>query len=77
MMVNWKDCAVKHNRRYPVYMMISKDRFQLPLAVADSVAELSRMVGVNADTIAQAVKTNRPSRFIRVWLSASEYRRIS
>ena len=38
-----------------VYMVVSKDKYELPLAVADSVAELARMIGLNRSTVASAM----------------------
>lgn len=34
-----------------IYLMVSNDKYQLPLFVADSARELSRMSGVPANTI--------------------------
>jgi hypothetical protein len=34
-----------------VYMAVTKDRFQLPVAVADSAAELAELVGVCVNTV--------------------------
>lgn len=39
-----------------LYLAISKDEYKLPLAVADSVAELSRMTGAKVNTIHCAIK---------------------
>ena len=38
-----------------LYMMISNDIFELPLAVADSVNELAEMVGATPDTIRSCI----------------------
>ena len=34
-----------------LYMKVTSDEYELPLAVADSVAELAAMVGVEASTV--------------------------
>lgn len=34
-----------------VWMMVSKDKYELPLAVADSAPQLAEMVGVSANAI--------------------------
>ena len=34
-----------------LYLAVSSDRYELPYAVADSVEQLSRMIGVNKKTI--------------------------
>jgi hypothetical protein len=38
-----------------LYIKVSKDKYRLPLAVADSVPELSRMTGVSINVIASAI----------------------
>lgn len=38
-----------------VYMMVSNDKYELPLVVADSVSELARVVGVAPVTISSAI----------------------
>lgn len=53
-----------------VVMMVTLDKYELPLAVADSPAELARMVGTTANTICSAIyhcrKHGRRCRFVRV-----------
>lgn len=56
----------------PVYMLVTKDRFELPLAVADSVTELARMVGVHQATISKSINTRRKSRYVRVYVDLEE-----
>lgn len=34
-----------------IYMAISQDKYELPLAVADTVVELAKMLGVSKNTI--------------------------
>ena len=38
-----------------LYIQVSKDKYRLPLAVADSVPELSRMTGVSINAIASSI----------------------
>lgn len=38
-----------------VYMKVTPDKYQLPLAIADSPAELSRMTGVSRNAISSAI----------------------
>lgn len=38
-----------------LYMMVSSDEYELPLAVADSPSELGRMVGTNPRNIIAAI----------------------
>jgi hypothetical protein len=38
-----------------VYMEVSQDRFELPVTVADSVAELARITGTSANTISATI----------------------
>lgn len=42
-----------------LYIRISPDRYELPEAVADSPAELSRMVGVKRQSISQAISKSK------------------
>lgn len=54
-----------------IYMMTTKDEYELPLAVADSVGELAKMTGVNPRKITYSLskaKTRKPKRqFGRTW----------
>lgn len=53
-----------------LYMMVTKDKYELPLAVADTMAELARMVGVLPDSVRSAMchdrKRGRKCQYIRV-----------
>lgn len=54
-----------------VYMLVSKDEYQLPMAMADSAAELAEMTGTPLNTVRSTIckekqgKLKRP-RFVRV-----------
>lgn len=48
-----------------VYMKVTKDKFELPLIVEDSVRGLARRCGVNASTVCHAFK-NKNSQYVRV-----------
>lgn len=62
--------AGKEIRMGHVFMMITKDRYELPLAVADTRRELGRMLGVSPVTIANSITRARnngqKSQYIRV-----------
>lgn len=53
-----------------VYMMISHDEYELPLAVADTIRELARMLGKNPNTISSIMRHARKKghwcRYIKV-----------
>ena len=54
-----------------VYMEVTKDKYELPLALADSARELSRMTGATKSTIYKSVsriKTgkHKQGRFVKV-----------
>ena len=53
-----------------IWMEISRDRFELPLAVADTAYELSKLTGEKVSTIysceSQARKGGWWSKFIRI-----------
>lgn len=62
---------------HPVYMKVTKDRFELPIVVADSAYELARLCGVNVSTIMHSVSTQskriiKNSQYKRVWVSDSD-----
>lgn len=59
-----------------VYMMITKDKFELPLAIADSAEELAKMVGVLPSGVYSGArnvqKGKRKSKYIRVLIDKGE-----
>ena len=61
----------------PVYLLVTKDEFELPLAVADSVYELARICRVTPSTVIHSVSTTskrqvKNSQYKRVWVSDSD-----
>ena len=42
-----------------IWMKITKDEYELPVAVADTAAELARMLNVSVDTIYSATSRRR------------------
>lgn len=61
----------------PVYMKVTKDRFELPIVVADSAYELARLCGVNVSVILHSVSTQskriiKNSQYKKVWVSDSD-----
>lgn len=63
--------AKKKNRK-PLWLMVTKDKYQLPLAVADTAAELAQIVGVKPCTIIKSVTHRRNSRYIRIYVDMEE-----
>lgn len=59
-----------------VYMKVSKDKYELPEAVAGSAAELARMVGVQENTIFIAIQRQRrygwKGQYVRVEIGDEE-----
>ena len=54
-----------------VWIMVSKDKYELPLAVADSAQELAKMVGCSANNIHSSYshylhRAQKHSRFYKV-----------
>ena len=53
-----------------IWMMVSSDELELPLAVARSQAELARIIGIPAKNIASAIshakKKGYKSRYVKV-----------
>lgn len=41
-----------------LYMAVTKDRYELPIAVAGSAVELAKMVGTSADTVRSLISKN-------------------
>ena len=55
----------------PLYMEVTRDRYELPLAVADSLWELARMRGVTVYPILNAVSPTsrtRRTKYVKVWV---------
>lgn len=48
-----------------LYMKVTKDEYQLPLAVADSAQELAAMVGASTNTVQSCISKKYPQ-WIRV-----------
>lgn len=62
--------AGKEMKMDHVFMMVTKDKYELPLAVADTRKELGRMIGVSPITIANSISRARKngckSQYVRV-----------
>ena len=59
---------------HPVYMKVTKDKFEFPIVVADSAYELARLCGVNVSTILHSVSAQskgiiKNSQYKRVWVN--------
>lgn len=46
-----------------LYMVVTQDKYELPLAVADSPAELARMLGVKSSVIRSAISHSKKKGF--------------
>lgn len=57
-------------RQKTVYMLVTQDKYELPLAVADSVAELAQILGIKQNIISSAIshakKKGFNSRYVKV-----------
>lgn len=57
-------------RKNAVYMLVTQDKYELPLVVADSVAELARLTGQKRSSVASAIthakKKGFNSRYVKV-----------
>ena len=53
-----------------VYMLVTQDKYELPLVVADTVAELARLTGQKRSSVASAIthakKKGFNSKYIKV-----------
>lgn len=61
------DC---HAGMVPLYIAVSTDKYRLPVAVADSPAELGKMLHVSANAISSAIsKRPKAGRYEVVWVT--------
>lgn len=60
------------NNMKPLYLLVTKDKYQLPLAVADTAEELARIVGVNQSTIIKCINRRKKSQYIRIYVDLEE-----
>lgn len=42
-----------------LYMKVTRDEFELPVAVADSVAELAKMLGIKPNTVSRSLSRQK------------------
>lgn len=57
----------------PVYMCVTKDEYELPIAVADSMAELARIMHVDSAWICRAIKnTEINTKYRKVWIDDND-----
>lgn len=61
----------KAKKKY-LWLMVTKDKYQLPLAVADTAEELGQMVGVSRTTIIKSVTHRKKSRYIRICIDEED-----
>ena len=56
--------------RRPVYIEVTKDQFELPLAVADSPEELAQLRNVQRGSVIRALeRKNSRSKYRVVWIN--------
>lgn len=59
-----------------VYMQISKDEYEFPLAIADSIQELAEIIGKSPATIGSYIsrckKSGRKCRYIKINIEEEE-----
>lgn len=63
---------------YKLYMAVTPDKFELPLAVADSLEELSKITGIARGNIAANISKGRSGgkigmKFVRVQVMYDNY----
>ena len=54
-----------------VYIAVSKDKYELPIAVADTASELARMVGVKENAIIASISRTKAGK-----IKWSRYRKV-
>lgn len=50
-----------------MYMMVTKDKYELPIAVAPTIAELSRMTGISTNAISGALSQSRKNNYCSIY----------
>lgn len=60
-----------------VYIEVTRDKFELPIRIADSVKELAKLAGVTPNNVSSAIshyehRAQKSSRFYRVSIDYSE-----
>ena len=62
----------------PLYLLVSQEEYELPLAVTDTMDELARIAGVTGGTVAAAIsrrgkaKHTSHSKYRVVWVEEDE-----
>ena len=57
--------------RMPVYLATTKDKYELPLAISDTVWGLARLVGVTENAVYKGIDNavkGKKSKYRRVWI---------
>lgn len=64
---------MRKGRTMTLYMKVTRDKYELPLVVADGLCELSRIVGVKPSTISHSINKNwkRPT-YVKVEIEDDE-----
>lgn len=57
--------TTKEGNTMILWLAVSKDKYELPLAVADTAAELGRMIGVSGGNIRNIVNKHRTGKIIK------------
>lgn len=66
----------KKTKTRSLYLLVSSDKYELPLAVADTTRELSALIGVREDAIRSAMskarKRGNRCRYVKVVIEEEE-----
>ncbi len=72
----------KNSAPMALYMAVTPDKYELPLAIADSKAELARICNEEPSTISRKLRragnptTDGPCRFVEVPIDTSDWQEI-
>lgn len=58
-------------KKKAIYMMITKDKYELPLAVGDSIMELSRILNVDPSSILRGTRRGK-SKYVKVFIDIDD-----
>lgn len=66
------------SKKEAVYMLVTPDRYELPLLVADSAVELAKAAGVTISCVSHMIRKRERgtlktrSQYVRVWVDEEE-----
>lgn len=70
------DGVMMENKKKVLYMLVTNDEYELPLAVADSLAEIAKIAGIKkysvASLISRSISNKKRCPYVRVEFEEGE-----